>query len=369
MSQSLPRPPRWARTVLAALALGALVLPGAALAQDASQGPAQGPSLAPDASPDGAPPAQLRPFTAGLGYIPSVQFAPFYLAQTSGMYADAGLDVTLLNQIDPDLISLIGQGAVDIGLADGTSVIAARSQGIPIRYVASVYARFPSVVVANAAAGITAPSDLAGKRLGTPGRFGSGWITLLAILSSAGLTPEDLDITLYPDFGQAAGLVQGQVDAITGFLNNEPIAVARQGITPNVLTVDDIVPLPGNGLVTGESTLAARHDDLAAFVGATLAAMEAISADPQLGLDATFQVVPDLAADPDLQRAILEATINAWHSDVTDAHGLGAIDPADWTASIAFMTDMPGSPVGEPVTADQIVTTELLPTPGASPAS
>jgi len=337
------------------LALAGLLLPTGAVAQDVPVSP--------------VPPAELRPLSVGLGYIPSVQFAPFYLARTSGMYADVGLDVTLQNQIDPDLITLIGQGAVDIGLADGTSVITARSQGIPIRYVASIYARYPSVIVADAAKGIATPADLAGKRLGTPGRYGSGWITLLAILSSAGLTADDLDITLYPDFGQAAGLVQGQVDAITGFLNNEPIAVARQGITPNVLTVDDIVPLPGNGLVTGDATLAARHDDLAAFVAVTLEAMAAITADPQLGLDATFAMVPELATDPELQRAILDATIGAWHSDLTDAQGLGAIDPADWTASIEFMTTMPDSPVAPGgVIADRIVTTELLPSPGTSPA-
>jgi NitT/TauT family transport system substrate-binding protein len=341
------------RRAVTVIAVGALLLPGGAVAQEPS--------------PSTAPAGPLRPLSVGLGYTPSVQFAPFYLARTSGMYAEAGLDVTLQNQIDPDLITLIAQGAVDIGLGDGTSVITARSQGIPIRYVASIYARFPSVVVADAASGITGPSDLAGKRLGTPGRYGSGWIMLQALLSSAGLAPDDLDITLYPDFGQVAGLVQGQVDAITGFVNNEPIAVARQGITPVILTVDDIVPLPGNGLITGDRALAERHDDLAAFVAVTLSAMEAISADPQVGLDATFEVVPELAADPELQRAILEATIAAWHSDLTDSQGLGAIDPADWTASIAFMRGMPDSPVANPVTADAIVTTELLPAPGTSP--
>jgi putative riboflavin transport system substrate-binding protein len=328
-------------------------MPAAVVAQSAS--PA---SIAPAQPVASGGPHHL---TVGLGYIPSVQFAPFYLAQVSGAYAAAGLDVALQNQIDPDLITLIAQGAVDIGLGDGTSVITARSQDIPIRFVASIYAHFPSVVVANASTGIASAADLAGKRLGTPGRYGSGWIMLQALLSSAELTPDDLTITLYPDFGQAVGLAQGQVDAITGFVNNEPIVLERQGTDVNVLTVDDIVPLPGPGLVTGESTLAARHDDLATFVGVTLDAMETISADPQKGLDATFQVVPELATDPDLQRAILQATIDAWHSDLTDAQGLGAIDPADWTASIEFMTTMPDSPVANPVTADQIVTTELLP--------
>ena len=66
-----------------------------------------------------------------------------------------------------------------------------------------------------------------------------------------------------------------------------------------MLTVDDIVPLPGPGLVTGTATLDAKHDALAAFTKATLEAMDQIAADPQKGLDATFAAVPDLAADPD----------------------------------------------------------------------
>lgn len=345
-----PRPaaPRSTISLLAAGALAVAIGAPTTLAQDASSGP-------------GDTSAELRPLTVGLGYIPSVQFAPFYLAKVSGAYEAAGLDVTLQNQIDPELITLIAQGAVDVGMGDGTSVITARSQGIPIRAVASIYAHFPSVVVARADSGITTPADLAGKSLGTPGRYGTGWIMLQALLSSADLTPDDLSITLYPDFGQATALAAGQVQSATGFLNNEPIQLERQGVETHVLTVDDIVPLPGPGLVTGDGTLVSRHDDLAAFVAVTLDAMQRITDDPQLGLDATFQLVPDLAADPDLQRAILDATIAAWHSSLTDAQGLGAIDPDAWARSIEFMTAMPESPVGGPVEAADIVSTELLP--------
>src|SRR3982751_6364121 len=72
-----------------------------------------------------APPGSIAPtkLTVGLGYIPSVQFAPFYLADQKAYYADAGLAVTFQNKIDPDLNALVGQGTLDIGVADGTSVI------------------------------------------------------------------------------------------------------------------------------------------------------------------------------------------------------------------------------------------------------
>ena len=136
------------------------------------------------ASPTGSGSTSL---TVGLGYIPSVQFAPFYLADQRGDYAAAGLDVTIQNQIDPDLISLVGSGGLDLALADGTSMIPAVSQGIPVRYLATIYGVLPNVVIARTDAGITSPADLAGKRVGTPGQYGSGYLTLLGILGEASL--------------------------------------------------------------------------------------------------------------------------------------------------------------------------------------
>ena len=266
--------------------------------------------------------------------------------------------MTLQNKIDPDLITLLGQGAVDIGSGDGTSVIPAVSQGIPVVYTSTIYGSFPSIVVAKAGSGITTAADLRGKRIGIPGRYGSSWIMLQALLGSAGLTPDDVSIVEFPDFGQATALQQDQVDAATGFANNEPIALRKAGIEPVVLTVDDVVPLPGPGLVTGTATLASKADALRAFTAATLRAMEEITANPQAGLDATFAAVPDLAADADLQRQILDATIATWKNPRTGA-ALGAIDRDGWQRSLDFMSGL--GLVPNPVTVDQLVDTSLLP--------
>lgn len=297
----------------------------------------------------------------GLGYSQSIQFAPFYYAQRQGYYAAAGLTVTLENLNDPELITLVGQGALDLGIGDGTSVIPAVGQGIPVRYVATLYAKFPNVVLARASTGIKVPADLKGHSLGTPGQYGSSWIMLQALLHAAGLTPADLTLTLYPDYGQATALAQNVVDAATGFVNNEPVVLARQGVSVNVLTVDQITPLPGPGLITGVATLAAKHDALRAFVAATLRAVTEIQADPQKGMDATFAIDSDLASDPAGQRAILDATIATWSSDYTAAHGVGAINPDAWTASVAFMRSLPDAGVSTDISLDKLISTELLP--------
>jgi len=309
--------------------------------------------------PNGLSPATK--LTVGLGYLPSVQFAQFYRAQQQGYYAEAGLDVTFQNEADPNLVTLVGQGAVDIGIADGTSVIPAVGQGIPIRYAATIYARFPNVVMTPAASGLTDAGSLARHTLGIPGRYGSSWVMLQALLASAGLTPDDIDIREYPDYGQATALQQGQVDSATGFRNNEPVQLDRQGFATNVLTIDEITPLPGPGLIVGTSTLSARKDALQAFVAATLRAMDEIAANPQLGVDDTITAVPDLGSDRAGQLAVLQATIEMWSSPYTQANGTGSIDPDAWSRSLEFMRGLADSNIPADLTVGDLITQELLP--------
>jgi ABC-type nitrate/sulfonate/bicarbonate transport system substrate-binding protein len=131
----------------------------------------------------------------------------------------------------------------------------------------------------------------------------------------------------------------------------------------NVLHVDEITPLPGNGLIVGKAALESKRDAITAFVAATLHAMEDIKADPEKGLDAAIKAVPDLAAQRDTQAAILDATIDVWTGPVQESKGLGAIEPADWDKSVAFMKDL--GLVPNPVTTDDLIDTSMLPQPGS----
>jgi NitT/TauT family transport system substrate-binding protein len=312
------------------------------------------------ASGSATPPAKL---TVGLGYIPSVQFAPFYRANQKGYYTAEGLDVTFQNAIDADLVPKVGSGQVDIGLSDGTSVIPAVSQGVPIKYVATVYGKFPSIVFAKASSGIATAADLKGRKIGIPGKYGSSWVMLQALLASANLTPADVQISEYPDFGQGAALAQGAIDAATGFVNNEPVQLELSGAAASVLTIDAITPLPGPGLIVGTATAAAKKDAVAAFVRATLKAMNEIAATPSAGVDAAIRAVPELAQKRPAQEAILAATIAAWAPSAAAAGAplTGAIDTAGWAKSIDYLTTL--GLVAKPVTTGDVVDASFAATP------
>jgi NitT/TauT family transport system substrate-binding protein len=311
-------------------------------------------------APSGPPTPGVK-LNVGLGYIPSVQFAAFYRADQAGYYLAEGLLVTFQNAIDADLVPKVGAGTLDLGLSDGTSVIPAVSQGIPIKSVAIVYAKFPSIVFAKAASGITDADGLVGKKLGIPGKYGSSWIMLQALLASKHHTVSDLTITEYPDFGQGAAVAAGAVDAATGFDNNEPVQLQLAGQKVNVLRIDDVTPLPGPGIIVGTKTLAAKRPAVEAFVRATLRAMNEIATTPSVGVDAAIQAVPDLAKNRPLQEAILAATIADWRPTgaAADAPITGIVDSAAWDKTVAFMTTL--GLVPKPVTVSDLVDTTVAP--------
>ena len=277
-------------------------------------------SVSPSASAVG-----LRPVTLLLGFRPDVQFAPFYLAQQAGYYADVGLEVSIEFKDGPDVLRLVADGQAEFGVADATDVMIGRSAGIPVKYISTLYDHFPVALIGTDGRVPAVPAELVGERIGTPGRFGSSWHALLALLDAGGLTADDVKIREYPQFNQVDGLLNGDVDLITGFRNNEPLRLAARGMAVEVLTVDEIAPLPGPGLIAGDALLAADPVLAGNFAGATLRAQEAIAANPQVGLDAAIAAVPAIGEDRATALAVLKATVELWGA------GAGApIDQAVW---------------------------------------
>jgi NitT/TauT family transport system substrate-binding protein len=289
-------------------------------------------------TPSPSPSVALRPVTLLLGFQPDVQFAPFYLAQQEGYYADIGLDVTIQYKSDADLVRLVADGQAEFGVADATDVMISRTAGIPIKYVETIYGLFPVALIGPKGGVPSDPAELSGKRIGTPGKFGSSWHALLALLHAGGLTEADVTIREYPQFNQVDGLLNGDVDLITGFRNNEPLRLAAQGMQVDLLTVEQIAPLPGPGLIVGDELLQSSATEVAEFAAATLRAETAIGADPQQGLDAAVVAVPAIADDRVTALSVLEATIELWRGGASAPSG--TINDAAWTSGYNTMKEL-----------------------------
>ena len=292
-------------------------------------------ACSPAASSGPSASAALRHMTLLLGFRPDVQFAPYYVGQQDGYYADAGLEVTIEHKQAPDVQRLVADGQAEFGVADATDVMIARTSGVPVVYVSTLYERFPVAIIGRKGKVPSDPAGLAGKKIGTPGKFGSSWHALLALLAAGGLGEKDVTIREYPQFNQADGLAAGDVDLITGFRNNEPLRLEAQGIAVDLLTIDQIAPLPGPGTIVGQALLDSDPDLVRRFAQATARGQRAVIDDPDLGLQAAKISVPAIAEDLDTARAVLEATTVLWAGE--QGFGDGAIDVSRWRKAYDIM--------------------------------
>ena len=243
--------------------------------------------------------------------------------------------MTIEHKQAPDVQRLVADGQAEFGVADATDVMIARTSGIPVVYVSTLYERFPVAIIGRKGEVPSDPAGLAGKTIGTPGKFGSSWHALLALLSAGGLTQEDVTIREYPQFNQADGLANGDVDLITGFRNNEPLRLEAQGIAVDTLTIDQIAPLPGPGTIVGQALLDSDADLVRRFAQATARAQQAVIEDPGVGLDAAKASVPTIADDLATARAVLNATTQLWAGEGGFAGG--AIDVPRWQEAYGIM--------------------------------
>lgn len=284
----------------------------------------------------------LRNVTIGLGYIPDIQFAPFYVAQSKGYYKDAGLNVAFQNAIVNDLIGQMVLGKSNFVFASGDEELVARSKNLPVVNVSTIFQRYPVSLIVPADSPIHTLADLKGHTIGEPGPFGSTHIGLLALLYQAHLTLSDVHVQAI-GFTQVAALLGHRMDAVVGYSNNEPLQLSKQGFPVRTFDVSDYQPLVSNGIITTEDTLHNQPQLVRAFVQATVKGLKEVIANPSEAIQLSQSYVPGM--DPNKAMAVLQATIPIWQGDGQVL--LGHNDSATWTAMEQFLVAQKIIPAGQ----------------------
>ncbi len=301
--------------------------------------------------------AALRPISLGVGFIPSVQFAPFYVGIEKGFYADEGLDVSLDYGLENDYLKLVGTNDSQFMVGSGDQVILGRGQGLPVRYFMNWYSQYPVVLFAQPEAGIAEPADLAGKTIGLPGPFGATYVAFRGLLEAAGLSEADVTLASI-GFTQAAAVSEGTVDGALDYAVNGPVVLDLAGIDTMQIGLDGYLTMPANGLVTNEVTLNEEPELVAAMVRATLQAIAYTLANPDEAFEIALQFVPEAGGENETaNRAVFDASLAFWTPAAGQQPGATAL--ADWQAAAEFMQRI--GLVDTLVPAEELFTNEYLP--------
>lgn len=293
--------------------------------------------------------------TIGLTYVPNIQFAPYYVAFDQGYFEEAGLNVTLRHHgQDEDLFGALGQGVEDIVVAGGAEMLQATSNGVEAVTFQTLYATYPVAVIVPEDSDITALTDLRGRTLGIPGRFGETWFGTLAFLAQAGLSEEDVDI-IDIGFTQQAALSGGHVDAVVGFANNDVPQFGATGLAVRALP-NDPVSVVGVGNGTTPELLADQPEVLTAVAGAISRAVQDIVTDPEIAIAAAHDHIPG-AITPEQEQIMREvvARTNELYGPLGEDWGVP--DLATWAQMNEFMAQM--GLIDTPVSLEQVVTDSI----------
>lgn len=313
--------------------------------------PTPTPTPAPTPVPTAAPLTQV---SVVMGYVPNVQFAPFYVAEQKGYFAQEGLKVNYNWGFEFDGVKLVGANQADFAIVTGDQIILARAQNIPLVYIGNWYNAYPISVASFADKNIKTPKDLIGKRVGLPGLFGASYTAWRALLYTEKIS--DSDVTVQDiGFTQSQALQQGTVDAAVVYANNEPVQLALAGKPTNEINTWEYAKLIGNGIATNESTVKNRPEIAKAFVRALLHGIQDSINNPDEALQLTAKGLPEAGGDNlKTSQAILNASIPLWKNSRA-----GETRLADWQAMEKFMLDAKFIP--SDVDVNKAFTNDLIP--------
>lgn len=252
-------------------------------------------------------PTKVAPVHLRVGTLHYLSFAPLFVAQQLGYFAEQGLDVEFVDfgTFDAPMIAALAQSQLDIGgMSLTAALLNAIADGTHIKLVADKGFANPNgcasaaMVASKSLLDAGALKDLAGLR----GKSVAGssantfeWVVDL-LLQKAGLTRSDVKVLNITDpLTLTAGLGSGSVN-VTQLVEPWITRARNQGVGETWIPFSDLMPNASlAGIVYGPSILDKNHDAGVRFMTAYLKAIRQLEqgkTDANVALLADFTKLP-----------------------------------------------------------------------------
>jgi NitT/TauT family transport system substrate-binding protein len=289
---------------------------------------------------------------------------PYFVALDRGYYKAEGLDVT----IDPgsgsvEGINRVASGTYQLGFADINSLAKYRDvkANTSVQAIMMVYDMPAFAITTLKKSGISTPKDLEGKTLGAPAPDGAyaQW-PIFVKANDIDATKVRIENVGFPV--REPMLVQGKVDAITGFSFSSYFSLKANGVSDEDIVVmlmgDYGVNLYGNAIIVNPEFAQKNPKAVQGFLRATIKGIQETLRSPETAIDALMKVNKIANRDNELARLKMALRDN-YVTPAVEKNGLGAIDMkrlSDSIDQIGLTFNFTNKP-----TAEEIFTAQFLP--------
>jgi ABC-type nitrate/sulfonate/bicarbonate transport system substrate-binding protein len=266
------------------------------------------------------------------GWINNVEFGGVWVAIENGYFAEQGIDPTFLEGGPNAPAPPVAVTAGDAQIGQDPSMLrifqAMAESGDDYVLFGTQFQTSPSGVISTPARPVQTAEDLVGiKFLGQPGAEAN----VKAALKLGGF--DDTDYEFIPAGFTPAPLMEGQGEAYSAFLTNQPLILAEQGFVEGedylTATWEQLgLPLYSNVMFGPRSYVEENHDLLVRFMRALILGWEVNEDDPEFAARLSVEKYGvDLGLDINQQIAENETQIPLHRNALTEEKGLFWLDP------------------------------------------
>ncbi|HVC87550.1 MAG TPA: ABC transporter substrate-binding protein [Gaiellaceae bacterium] len=291
-----------------------------------------------------------------LDWTPNPDHVGLFYARDEGLFAAAGLSVTLRAPSDPTSpLKLVAVGRTDLAVSYEQEVFYAAAKKVPVVAVAAVVPR-PLNSLMWIDKSITSIAGLKGRKIGITG-VPSDYATLDTVLAKGHLTRADVHIVSV-GYNLLPALLAHRVDAVIGVYRNvEGVDLTQRKLNPTVIPVDSAgVPSYDELVLVASRDRLAKDPAYANAVKRFVAAFVQGTVQARAHPGTSLQI---LSKDTAGNKAFLKVATPLTLALLTGAHGAGCMRTSEWQRFGAWMSAR--HLLAKPIAARTVMTTRFLP--------
>lgn len=284
----------------------------------------------------------LKNITVCLDWTPNTNHTGLYVAAEQGYYAEAGLNVTIVQPPEDGAVMMCASGEAQFAVANQDTIVPsfAREDPLEVTAVAALVQHNTSGIISRKGEGMDSPKGLEGKTYST-------WespielATIKAVMEKEGADFDKVNLIPNVITDEAGALAHKDTDAIWIFYGWGGINAKLQGLDFDYfdfINIDEVFDYYTPMLIANNAFLESDPETAKAFLAATKKGYEFAIEKPE----EAAQILVNGDTTGSLNDSLeLVTESQKWLADqyIADAESWGVFDPARWDGFYAWLWD------------------------------